>query len=288
MNCPFCSSEHHKLRHKIKAYEYRICQQCKVTFLSPFPNSEDIKKWYTDQNYFTQENGNSGYVDYLALQNSLKRTFIRRNKFLGDQSWWVSKKILEIGCALGFYPETLKDIPGLEYTGIDLNAYAVKVVQQKSFRAIHGDIKVIQERNYYDLIVFFDVIEHVVEPFKFLENIRKTLKIGGKILLTTPSTSSLLSRLSGSKWVSYITPHHVLLYQPVAITKLLNACGFEKVKIIPDVQWVPLSFLNDRLTAFFPFLNSLTNRFKDMEKQGKSFLMPVFNGNMLVHAIKSN
>jgi hypothetical protein len=108
----------------------------------------------------------------------------------------------------------------------------------------------------------------------------------GHILFTTPSTRSFLSKISGAKWVSYIVPHHVLLYEPVVLKRLLNACGFDQVKIMADIQWVPLSFLNERLSKLTGLLKGLTRYLKQQEQEGHQVFIPVSNGQMLVHARK--
>jgi 2-polyprenyl-3-methyl-5-hydroxy-6-metoxy-1,4-benzoquinol methylase len=288
MPCPLCSSTDHKLRHRVKEYAYLTCQSCGVSVLSPFPQPEEIKAWYADQTYFSLEDGNQGYTDYLSLESGLQRTFARRNKFLGSASFWKGKKILEIGCALGFYPEVLRDIPDMEYTGLDLNTHAINVVREKGFRGIQGDIENIPEKNHYDITVFFDVLEHIPDPFAFFASIQQRMNTEGHILFTTPSTKSFLAGISGKNWVSYIVPHHLLLYEPSSLKRLLAACGFNTIKIAPDIQWVPLSFLNERLSHLIGSLKGLTPHLIKMENAGRKILVPVSNGQMLVRAKKNS
>ncbi|MBF0331992.1 MAG: hypothetical protein HQL17_08680, partial [Candidatus Omnitrophica bacterium] len=117
--------------------------------------------------------------------------------------------------------------------------------------------------------------------------IHARLKDDGQLLFTTPSTRSFLAGISGPKWVSYIVPHHILLYEPTGLTRLLKASGFARVRILTDFQWVSLSFLNERVANLVGAFKGLTRHFKAMEDKGKGILVPVTNGQMLVIAGKN-
>lgn len=47
----------------------------------------------------------------------------------------------------------------------------------------------------YDLVIAIEIIEHLENPWLFLREIRKVLRKGGVLILTTPNVDSLLDRL---------------------------------------------------------------------------------------------
>lgn len=283
-SCPVCSNNRFRLKHKVKNYDYYSCLNCKVSIIIPFPSESLAKSWYNIKDYYCNEDRNIGYDDYEAQKSGLQKTFDNRNRILPNLRY---KDILEIGCGLGYYGEVLAARNVASYTGLDLNPYAIDALKQKGFNGIIGEIRDIPDNQIYDYIVFFDVLEHILSPNDFLHSLSCHLKKGGKILFTTPSTSSFLSRISGNKWVSYIIPQHILLYNEQCLNILLAKNGFRILKMRPDFQWVNINFFLSRLKDIFPvpdFLMQIT----DKSSQNNRVLIPVPNGNVLVLADKGN
>ena len=54
-----------------------------------------------------------------------------------------------------------------------------------------------------DLATCFDVIEHVENPLEFLQDIRKVLKPGGKLLVSTPNAEDILLELLPQEYRSF-------------------------------------------------------------------------------------
>ena len=68
------------------------------------------------------------------------------------------------------------------------------------------------EANTIDFVVTFQVIEHINDDKKFIKEIHRVLKPGGKLILTTPNRLMSLSR----------NPWHVREYSPIEMREILN------------------------------------------------------------------
>jgi 2-polyprenyl-3-methyl-5-hydroxy-6-metoxy-1,4-benzoquinol methylase len=49
------------------------------------------------------------------------------------------------------------------------------------------DLNINEYKNYFDIIIFADVLEHLIEPWDVLENSKKMLKDNGKIIVSLPN-----------------------------------------------------------------------------------------------------
>ena len=96
----------------------------------------------------------------------------------------VGKSVLDVGCGLGHFYETLKGT-GAIYKGIDISDVAITEAQR---RFPIGDFTVMQAEqiwqivNSFDTVCLFQVMEHVVDDFRVLELIPS----GTRILISVP------------------------------------------------------------------------------------------------------
>lgn len=74
------------------------------------------------------------------------------------------------------------------------NKFARTLVKKnnKKIKRVYSTNKI--KKNFYDLIVAADVIEHIRKPKPTLNNLKKSLKKNGKILVTVPAYQFLFSK----------------------------------------------------------------------------------------------
>lgn len=244
-----------------------------------FPGRDEARNWYLIDDYYANADRNVGYENYFHQKSGLLKTYRRRNRLVGKSILFGKKKILEIGCGPGFYPETLDPRLASGYTGLDINCGAIDVLRKKGFTGIAGEIDDLPENRRFDIVVMFDVLEHILEPNAFLSSLKKRMKPGGKVILSTPSTTSLLSRISGRKWVSYVIPQHVILYNPKSLKHLFGQNGFHAEIIKTDVQWADMAFIAKRIEQTLPYGKAAAFLLKKFSRI-INVKLPVINGNM--------
>lgn len=110
---------------------------------------------------------------------------------------------LDVGCASGYMISRIYSIfPKAKYFGIDIyeNAidYAKKTYPDIDFKLASAD-KLPFKDNSFDVILFYETIEHVENPNNCLMEIKRVLKKRGTLILTMDS-GSLLFRLVWFVW----------------------------------------------------------------------------------------
>ena len=282
-NCPVCGSVSYHLRHKVKSVQYVICEKCKTTRIMPYPSLKEAKRFYLIEDYYKNEDRNFGYSDYTKQEPGLKRTFLRRMLIAERRVKNKAPRVLEIGGGLGFFADVVKNEWECEYMGIDLNPEAVSTMRSRGYAAEQCAIAELPDDMQFDAIFFFDVLEHILEPIPFLTEVSKRLSPSGYIMFTTPNTDSFLSLISGEKWVSYIVPQHVLLYNKYSIRFLLKKTGFHPILIRHDIQWTDIDFVVSRVNDLSLFLGKMLH-FLSFAIKYFFTRVAVLNGNMLVLA----
>ena len=141
---------------------------------------------FFDEKYFlggTKSNYTNEFFDwerrkgiYITLAKELKEQFRPR-------------RVLDIGCALGFLVQGFNDNDVLAY-GVDISEWAIKHAKPRCQVVDIAEKKLPFEDNYFDLVTCYDTLEHIpiqFHDFVFSEIARvcsKTLLISQPFLVT--------------------------------------------------------------------------------------------------------
>jgi SAM-dependent methyltransferase len=163
---------------------------------------------------------------YEDLQRAGERKFesyYRKNLFdhqFGASIVGTNDKVLEIGCGTGFFLESLLDKTD-QVTGIELNPYAVSVCKEKGLSVFNELIESHSSHKgeYYDVVCSFQVLEHVYDVRNFIEYSVRTLKPGGKLILSVPNNEPYFLRYNKYETLN-LPPHHMGLWNKAVFEKL--------------------------------------------------------------------
>lgn len=106
------------------------------------------------------------------------------------------KRILDIGCGTG---ETLSFLhtlyPDAKLYGVDTSATAIRFSKKRGHKNI---LKAKAEKlpfkdNFFDTVLFLDVLEHIPDDQKVVHEAKRVLKKGGCIIITSPALSFIWS-----------------------------------------------------------------------------------------------
>lgn len=145
-----------------------------------------------------------------------------------------NKKILDLGCGSGYGSKILskneKLIIGADYSKHSINYAKKKYNSEKIFfvtldACSKKEIEKKLKKSYFDLIISFDVIEHLEKYFDFLENITYLIKKEGVVIIGCPN------RLQRFNWNREWEPHHIQEFTPYQLKKLLGFY-FKDVKLV--------------------------------------------------------
>ncbi|MBJ7329746.1 MAG: class I SAM-dependent methyltransferase [Solirubrobacteraceae bacterium] len=143
--------------------------------------------------------------------------------------------VLDVGCGEGWFSEALREA-GAEPIAVDVAAEALRRAERRvaglSTRLWRHDEPLPLDDNTVDVVWAGEVIEHVADVAPWLSELRRVLKSGGTLLLTTPHVgrAALLgAALSKRRFSDRFEPRsdHVHFFAPSTLTPLLDDLGFE-------------------------------------------------------------
>ena len=236
--CPLCKSNETKKLFKQWNIYYHQCKDCDFVYSNPRLTDEGAYIWYNSDYYnaamstehYIAENFNK-YYSISLNEYHLNKFFEIFNRF--NQSKNIS--IADVGCGSGAVIHYLKDKLGFKnVVGFDLNASNLKFAAR--FRKIeirNVDIFDMDTSQKFDIIITTENIEHVSDPIKYVEQIKKIIKPGGYLFLTTPHNDKLATKLMGLSGDHFCAPNHQNYFNTANLNKLFTTNNF---KI--DSDWI--------------------------------------------------
>jgi 2-polyprenyl-3-methyl-5-hydroxy-6-metoxy-1,4-benzoquinol methylase len=106
-------------------------------------------------------------------------------------------KLLDIGCYTARLLDFLPKNKQIEYWGVDFDEKALEIAKQKgaNVRFVKFDSEPILFENKFDIIVAGEVLEHLINPAKILEQMQQLIKPDGIVLISLPNECTIYHRI---------------------------------------------------------------------------------------------
>jgi SAM-dependent methyltransferase len=236
--CPACGgTTGHHVRFRTNGCDILQCSNCGLgrTETSGF----DPAAYYT-ADYFSGRHCD-GYSDYLGAEPVLRREFARSVDFI--RTYRRDGKLLELGCAYGFF--LMEAARHFDVAGIELAADAAEHGQRAGLNVVQGMADEARLRQFgpVDVVVLFDVIEHLAQPREMLALCRRQLNPGGIMVITTGDFGSPLARLAGVKWRLMTPPQHLWFFTQASMRRLASGLGLAVEHLDHPWKIVPASLI---------------------------------------------
>jgi len=214
------------------------CKKCGLVFVSPRFPEEQIEKAYQeafDHGYSSQELGRK-----ITFENGIK---------LIERLYEKKGKILDIGAANGVFVEVSKNRSWVAY-GVELSQELARSGKKKGLKFYQGTLeKQNFQNNFFDIITYWDVLEHVYDPKEELTLANKLLKSGGLLLINYPDIGSLPARLTGKYWWFFLSVH-LYYFSKNSLNNLLAKTGFKTIYSKRHWQYLEFGYLANMISLY--------------------------------------
>jgi len=204
------------------SFVVRRCLNCGTYFVSPQPPKGALGQYYP-ADYAPYDLTDRGGVwarwNHAYAMAKLVRAATRYARLPGEA--------LDVGCATGSFLAALRD-RGWHVRGVEVNAeVAARTQARTGIDVFAGDLaEACYPGDAFDLVTFWDVLEHLPDPRRTLEEAARVGKAGAALVLTVPNPGSLEARLFGPCWAGWDVPRHLWTFPRRALERLLSETGW--------------------------------------------------------------
>ncbi|NJR69804.1 MAG: glycosyltransferase [Synechococcales cyanobacterium CRU_2_2] len=146
------------------------------------------------------------------------------------------KKVVDFGCATGYLASLLQQ-NGCTITGVEINPEAAKVSEKYCRKVVVADLDFtsvldILHGESFDVAVFGDVLEHLRNPWKILQEVKSLINPDGYIVVSIPNVAHGAVRLSLLKGefnyeeFGILDETHLRFFTRDSIQKMLTSTGY--------------------------------------------------------------
>lgn len=245
--CPFCGSTSHEACEAFhETYQIVRCRKCASEFVNPCPPKEAIADYYENciSNRQSTEVTSQRKTTFNIDDRIPEIEAIISNQLGGNKTI----KILEVGCSSGLFLSNLRNYLlqkyssiNFEISGIDLDSDAIANKVDESISLSCNSAESLNqsgehENNSYDLIVHYELIEHLADPFGFMVTVKRLLKQNGFCIFTTPNShgaENLAVAYNSRRLLAHsiFPPMHLNGFNTTNISVFSYRLGFDLYKV---------------------------------------------------------
>jgi 2-polyprenyl-3-methyl-5-hydroxy-6-metoxy-1,4-benzoquinol methylase len=232
MPCNVCESRDLREMFRIDGFRFARCRDCGHLYVTDNVTEEALQVAYDNKYYVAGEGGigdSKGYSNYLDNADVREAQFRERLQLLTNFAQ-MPGRLLDYGCAVGLFVKVAKEA-GWNARGYERSPWAAEYGRARfgvDITVADGEVDPF-ERNAFDVVTLWDVLEHLKDPSGVLGLVNHWLTPGGFLALNTVNSSSLGARIAGASWRHLVPPQHLQFFSKESLLRLLANAGFRAV-----------------------------------------------------------
>jgi 2-polyprenyl-3-methyl-5-hydroxy-6-metoxy-1,4-benzoquinol methylase len=181
------------------------CKYCKYRFINTI-------ELYYERHYINQLTDDNQSLDnfrYSYFKKMKLRLIKKYPKFKKKGT-----RILDVGCARGLWLDQWTE--NSELYGSEYSTEHKKTLKNKNIRVVSEDDITVSS---FDIISLFDVLEHIEDPFDYLDKLYGSLAPGGVLIVAVPDMGKILAKVLKQNYY-LICPMHFSYFTRESLSKL--------------------------------------------------------------------
>jgi len=242
-NCPVCGTPPERGLFVKDGFRHVKCSTCGLIYVSLVLKDEVMDK------YWREELAWSGVLTSSPQMELDRLKFKYGLDLVADRL--DGRRLLDVGSGPGGFVR-LADELDWDATALELNETSSRQLAAEGYKVIvkHLELSDLGSEG-FDLISFWEVLEHLKNPAEVLASAKRLLAPGGLILIMVPNAGSLVTRLLHEKSNTFGGHSHLNHFNAESLTLLCQNAGLQILEI--ETVITELGTINNHLAFEDPY-----------------------------------
>lgn len=236
--CALCGSSESEIHIGFRDIPVVRCRKCGFIYSSRVLSEEAASKYY-EQNF-----GSQRHLEGQSVNARTNAVVLEQLLNLKSIKTW-----LDIGCGYGFLLRWLSD-RGIHADGVELSHQEAEHAKAQGLR-VHNTFLSQSglQKNHFDVVSSFEVIEHISAPRAFLAEMAEYVKPGGYLVVMTDNFESAAARKLQAGFPKWIPHSHISHFGPESLRNCI--AGIPGLTIEKEAAYTPWDVSGRQLLAHF-------------------------------------
>lgn len=233
VSCPACGQDRTEFAFEKYRCQFVRCQACDTLYMSPRPTPALMEDYYAHSENYRLWAEHIFPESEASRREKLCRPMLQAIVQACQRHGVPTGHLLELGPGFGTFAELVRDSGLFEHVSVVERTPEMAASCRRRGLRVHecaaedlpDDVVGVA-----DVLVSFEVIEHVFDPAVFLHAASRLLRDGGLLVLTCPNGQGFDTATLGAASVAVDT-EHVNLFNPSSLAALLVRSGYEVLEI---------------------------------------------------------
>jgi len=231
--CVACGLRDVKRQFAKYGFEYSLCNNCRSLYQTPRPNIESFEDFYRDSEsskYWAEVFFPS--VAEARREKIFKPRVVKLTSICDDIGLQVNR-IIDVGSGYGIFLEEWRfRNPKTELLAIEPSFVLAEECRNKKINVVESMVENVQGYNdYADLVVCFEVFEHVDNPLDFINSLQSLVRPGGYVFISTLCIDGFDLQILWDKSSQISPPHHINFLSLRGFELLFERAGLSDIRI---------------------------------------------------------
>lgn len=231
--CVACGSSDSSAEFTKQEFAYSVCTECETLFQNPRPPISAFEAFY-------RESASSRYwadeffpaVAEIRREKIFRPRVSRMSKLCADKGIKATK-LIDVGAGFGiFLDEWCRLNPGTDAIAIEPSSSMAEKCRMSGLTVVEDIVENVHDhKNSADLVVCFEVLEHVYDPLGFITSLKQLTRPGGYVFISTLGIDGFDLQLLWEKSEQIAPPHHLNFLSLDGFAKLFARAGLVDIDI---------------------------------------------------------